>query len=173
LVSPQGSAIDISVLRQDKDIAIRVRDTGVGISRDMLPKVFNLFTQVGHSMDRSQGGIGIGLSLVRKLVEIHGGSVVADSEGLGKSSTFTLRLPVLHDTAFRALVEDAANSGQYRPVRQRQVVVVDDNKDPAVSLSMLLEHIGHDVRLSESGQEAVRAAGPGLPRYRLARHERV
>lgn len=161
--SPQGSAIDISGLRQDKDVAIRVRDTGVGISRDMLPKVFDLFTQVGHSMDRSQGGLGIGLSLVRKLVEIHGGSVVADSAGLGKGSTFTIRLPVLQETAFAAVVQDAADSGQYRPVRQRQVVVVDDNKDAALSLSMLLEHIGHDVRLFETGQEAVRAARDAPP----------
>ena len=161
--TPKGSAIEVSVLRQGNDIAIRVKDTGIGISRDMLSKVFNLFTQVGHSMDRSQGGLGIGLSLVQKLVEIHGGSVVADSEGLGKGSTFTIRLPILQETPSSLVVPNAIKEDQDHPPRKRQVVIVDDNKDAAETLSMLLEYIGHEVRLFESGQEAVQAARNAPP----------
>src|SRR5690606_26808411 len=93
--TPPGGTIHISAEREGDQVAIRITDTGVGIAKEMLTKVFDLFTQVDPSIDRSQGGLGIGLSLVQKLVALHGGSVMAESPGLTKGSTFIVRLPLL------------------------------------------------------------------------------
>ena len=160
--SPNGSTIELSVLQESNDVAIRVKDTGTGIARDMLPKVFGLFTQVGHSIDRSQGGLGIGLSLVQKLVEFHGGRVVAESEGLGKGSTFTIRLPLFQENPSASVVHADDKGAQAHPVKARRIVVVDDNVDAAETLSMMLKYIGHDVRTCHSGLEAIRA-GTAFP----------
>lgn len=156
--SPSGSSIELSAYQEGEEVLIRVRDTGIGIARDMLPKVFGLFTQVRHSIDRSQGGLGIGLALVQKLVQMHKGSVVAESEGLGKGSTFTIRLPLLHELPVAAGQISEEHSEQATATRAKRIVVVDDNIDAAEALSLLLEYLGHQVRTFHSGPEVLQGA---------------
>jgi two-component system CheB/CheR fusion protein len=141
---------------------VRVRDTGVGIPAEMLPRVFDLFTQVDRSLDRSQGGLGIGLTLVRRLVEMHGGTVHAVSAGPGQGSEFIVRLPLLAGAP-------AGTGGPARaeppppPPAGRRVLVVDDNADAAQSLALLLELGGHDVRVVHDGLAALKTAEPFRP----------
>jgi signal transduction histidine kinase/FixJ family two-component response regulator len=168
-------------------LEIRVRDTGVGIAPDVLPTVFDLFTQASRSLDRSQGGLGVGLSLVKRLVEMHGGNVEAHSEGPGKGSEFVVRLPVPAEEA--AAVPDGATGdaatarGQANPLR---VVVVDDNVDGAESLANLLVLLGHQVRVAHDGSAGIALVGefdpdvvlldiglPGMDGYEVARRLRA
>src|SRR6185437_3137831 len=112
---------------QGSDAVVSVRDTGVGIPAPMLPKVFEMFTQVDRSLERSQGGLGIGLSLVKRLVEMHGGSVEASSEGHGMGSEFVVRLPVVQSAA-----RPRRDHGDEQPAgvaARRRILVVDDNRD--------------------------------------------
>jgi CheY-like chemotaxis protein len=128
----------------------------IGIAPDMLAHVFEMFTQVDHSLGRSQGGLGIGLTLVRRLVEMHGGTVSAHSEGLGRGSEFTVRLPVS-----RTQPEDAPaprQPGAFHLLPPHRILVVDDNQDAARSLSMLLKCAGHEVQTVYDGLAAVEAA---------------
>jgi len=150
----QGGTIWISTEREGSDVLIRVRDTGVGLTPEMLPKVFDLFTQVERSIDRSQGGLGIGLTLVRSLLQLHRGSVSATSPGAGQGSEFVLRLPLLVElpSTFEHLAEDTFDCAPQR------ILVVDDNQDSATSLSMLLEMEGHQTFTCFDGQSALNAA---------------
>jgi CheY-like chemotaxis protein len=162
---------------------VRVRDTGIGIPADLLPRVFDLFTQANRSLDRSQGGLGVGLTLVRRLVEMHGGTVEARSAGPGQGSEFLVRLPVA-PVAPVAPGEPEAEAGRNGSESLR-VVVIDDNVDGAESLASLLELIGHRARTAHDGPtgiEVVREFDPdvvfldiGLPRmdgYEVARQLR-
>ncbi len=146
----EGGRIWLEVERAGQEAVFRVRDTGVGISKEMLSSVFDLFTQVNHSLDRSQGGLGIGLTLVRRLVEMHGGTVLALSEGVNRGSEFVIRLPLLAGAEMRA---PSANGGSARVEldRGRRVLVVDDNEDACKSLARLLRLIGHEVRTAHDG----------------------
>src|SRR6202030_1821589 len=122
-----GGRIWIGVEKQADEIVVAVRDSGAGIPREMLSKVFDLFTQIDHSLDRSHGGLGVGLTLVRRLVELHGGSVQAFSEGPGQGSEFVVRLPLL-----AADISEAAGAGSAEPqssMTARRILAVDDNKD--------------------------------------------
>ncbi len=137
-------------------VCVRVQDTGLGIDAKMLPTVFDLFTQEDRSLERAQGGLGIGLSLVRRLVEMHGGRVEARSEGRGRGSEFTVELPV---TVAPDKASGAAVVVPPRVVaRVRRILVVDDNRDAATTLSKLLRRRGHEVRTVFDGEEAVLAA---------------
>jgi CheY-like chemotaxis protein len=155
---------------------VRVRDTGVGIPPEMLPRVFDLFTQVDRTLDRAQGGLGIGLTLVRSLVEMHGGTVEAASGGIGTGSEFTVRLPLLSGADTPAAETVAAP-----PALRRHILVVDDNHDAGDSLGDLLELSGHAVRVARSGPQAIEVARefrpdvavldiglPGMSGYELA-----
>src|SRR5207237_2007517 len=127
---------------------------------EVIPHVFDLFTQVNRTLDRAQGGLGIGLSLVRQLVALHGGSVSAHSAGAGKGSTFTLTLPLASaPAATDTVASSAANAtraaGGRRPLR---LLVVDDNADVADSLAALLEDAGHQTRTESGGAAGIRAA---------------
>ncbi|MBV8232331.1 MAG: response regulator, partial [Planctomycetaceae bacterium] len=161
-----------------------VRDTGIGIPAEALHHIFDMFSQVDRSIERSTGGLGIGLALVKGLVEMHGGTVTAESNGLGKGSTFTVRLPALGAGDGPA---PATSSEDDRPssVSKRRILVVDDNQDSARTMSGLLELLGHEVHTAFDGVEAVEAAkqfGPevilmdvGMPRlngYEAARRIR-
>lgn len=153
-----GGHIELSAERAGDQAVIRVRDDGAGIPADMLSHVFDLFTQVGRSIDRAQGGLGIGLSLVKKLVEMHGGTVTAESPGLGRGSTFTVHVPL-------AAAEERPDPGALEPEGEavahgsrHRVLVVDDNVDAAESLSLLLEIGGHETAVAHSGPEALDVA---------------
>jgi two-component system CheB/CheR fusion protein len=133
---------------------IRVRDTGMGIPEAVLPHVFELFVQGDHGRGRTSGGLGIGLTLVRRLVEKHGGQIEAHSDGPGKGSEFVLRLPLARDQSLPARTA----AGSAAPVKPRRILVVDDNRDQADSLAQLLRSMGHEVSTAYNGSEAVQAA---------------
>jgi CheY-like chemotaxis protein len=143
-------------LAQEGDRAVlRVSDAGIGIPREDLPRVFELFSQVRAHQGRAQGGLGIGLSLVRSLVEMHGGTITVDSAGPGQGSQFTVRLPLCrpsfaHAESASQGIPSAASNG-----RQRRILIVDDNVDAATSLAMLLTMRGHDVIVAHDGLEAI------------------
>jgi signal transduction histidine kinase len=149
----EGGRICVAARRWRSGVVVRVRDNGVGIARGMLGNVFDLFMQVDTSLDRSQGGLGIGLTLVRAIVELHGGGIRARSLGLGRGSRFVFWLP--------ALPRDAAAPAPRRsgtPVRQRsprRLLLVDDNVDAVESLAILLKADGHDVRVAHDGAGAL------------------
>jgi signal transduction histidine kinase/ActR/RegA family two-component response regulator len=159
-----GGRVRLSVEPDGAEVVVRVQDTGIGIEPEMLPKVFDMFVQVGEHSGHAQGGLGIGLSLVRTLVELHGGSITARSEGPGQGSEFVVRLPILTQPA-----QGEAPARDHRPVApgtppRRRVLVVDDNADAAKSLSRLLGRLyGQDVRVAHDGPEALRVAGEFRP----------
>jgi len=154
--TPPGGHITLALRREGFDAVIVVSDTGVGIPDHALHSVFDMFSQVGSESERSQGGLGIGLSLVRQLVQMHGGSVTAESAGPGAGSRFTVRLPLLREEAAgpEALVSAAAPAQDAGS--SLRVLVVDDNVDAAVTLAMILDVEGYVTRVAHGGQEAVR-----------------
>jgi len=152
----RGGHIWLSAERQGSEVALTVKDSGVGIPADMLHKVFELFTQVGSSMAHSQGGLGIGLSLAKRLTEIHGGTLTAHSEGKDLGSEFVARLPVLLETPMPAApVPIAAPAPE---AAARRILVVDDMRDSADSLAMLLGMGGDETQTAYDGVEAVENA---------------
>ena len=154
-----GGRIRLAAERQDGEVEVRVVDTGVGIPPDALGGIFDIFTQVDRTLERSQGGLGIGLTLVRRLVELHGGSVVAHSEGPGRGSELVVRLPLVAGSREAGEPEPAAPGA----AAGRRILVVDDNQDAAASLALLLEMTGNDVRTAHDGLEAVAAAAALRP----------
>jgi PAS domain S-box-containing protein len=156
-----GGRIALLAERDGDQVLIRVKDTGIGIPPQMLTRIFEMFTQIGHPLDRSQGGLGIGLTLVKRLTEIHGGSVEARSPGPGKGSEFIVRLPAAGGgetwEAPRAAGQETASTPPSR------VLVVDDSPDAADSLAMLLRFSGHQVETAHDGLEAVEAASRFQP----------
>jgi PAS domain S-box-containing protein len=149
----EGGRIDLTVEPSGGEAVLRVRDTGVGIAADMLPQIFEMFIQVQGSVSRSEGGLGIGLTLVRSLVEMHGGRVEAHSEGPGHGSEFVVRLPLLRETAPPAATVAEQQSLCKVPVRS--VLIVDNNRDAADSLSLLLRLAGQEVRTAYDGPAAL------------------
>jgi two-component system CheB/CheR fusion protein len=165
------------------ELVIRVRDTGIGISAALLPRVFDLFEQADRSLGRSQGGLGIGLTLVKRLVELHGGRVEAHSAGTGRGSEFVVRLPLPVQAANAPPASAVVNGARAAP--RRRVLVVDDNRDAAESLAALLRIQGHDVRVAGDGPKALASAEedppevvfldlgmPGMDGYEVARRMR-
>jgi signal transduction histidine kinase/CheY-like chemotaxis protein len=156
----QGGHIGLTVERRPGEAAVRVRDDGVGIPAALLPQVFDLFAQGDRSPARSEGGLGIGLTLVKNLVEMHGGRVEARSEGPGQGSEFVVRLPLPDEQAPN---EGEAAAGGRRPVPPRRVLVVDDNVDAAESLATLLRVDRHEVRTAHDGPTALEEAATFRP----------
>jgi PAS domain S-box-containing protein len=154
----EGGRIWVSVRQEGADVVLRVRDTGVGIAPNLLPWVFDLFTQAERSLDRSQGGLGIGLTLVQRLVEMHGGKVEASS-ALGQGSEFIVRLPVLPSPAGQ--VPPLAATTQ--PARRLRLLVVDDNVDAADSTALLLRMSGHEVQVAYTSPAALDEAARFQP----------
>ncbi len=153
--TPPGGAITISAWSDSQDAFLAVKDSGVGITVDLLPTIFDLFVQGERSLDRSQGGLGVGLTLVRRLAELHGGSVRAASDGAGMGSTFTVQLPAI----------SAPNATAREPIsvipaerKHRRVLVVEDNDDMRETLGVLLTQDGHEVHLANDGPSGLQAA---------------
>jgi PAS domain S-box-containing protein len=155
-----GGRIRVAARRRGDEVAVTVQDTGIGLSTDMMPRLFEMFSQAIPALERSQGGLGIGLSLVKGLVEMHGGTIEARSDGPGRGSAFTVRLPVADASPSR---ERRSSGAEESCASGCKIVVADDNRDAAVSLARLLEVMGNEVRTAGDGQEAVEIAGTFCP----------
>jgi signal transduction histidine kinase/CheY-like chemotaxis protein len=181
--TPPKGIVVVSASRQHDEAVIRVRDNGIGIPGDLLPRVFDMFTQGDRSLAHSGGGLGVGLTIVRKLVELHGGTVGVESEGPGRGSEFTVRLPIRPPIQDLPLVKSPAVP-KVRTERAH-ILVVEDNPDSREMLKALLEASGHDVRIANDGPGGVEAARlyrpdlalidiglPGFDGYEVARRIR-
>jgi CheY-like chemotaxis protein len=181
--TPPNGALALS-MDVGEQVEVHVADNGMGIDAQLLPHVFELFTQGERTPDRTQGGLGLGLALVRSIVELHGGQVRAESEGRGRGTTFTVTLPLLRHTA--PAVAAPSEAAAPPATRELRVLVVDDNKDAAETLCMLLESLGHDVRVENDPAHALEAAAqapfdvfvldiglPGMDGHELARRLRA
>ena len=182
----RGGRIWLSAQRTERDVILSVRDAGIGIAASALPTIFDMFTQIEESLEKSRGGLGIGLTLAKQLIELHGGTIEARSEGPGKGAEFSVRLPIV---PVLTAVEDARELEPQAdvPVSFR-ILVADDNIDAAESMGMMLRLMGNDVRIVRDGQQAVDEAAAfrpdlalldiGMPRLngydvaRLIRHQR-
>ncbi|HEV2970211.1 MAG TPA: response regulator [Pirellulales bacterium] len=163
-----GGRIEMAAELEGEQVAIRVKDTGAGISADLLPKIFDLFAQGDRTLDHSQGGLGIGLTLVRNLVTLHGGEVSAASRGPGQGSEFVVRLPVVVPVDKEdAPADSAPANGAATNGHGRRVVLVDDNVDLGTMTAVLLRSLGHDVHLCHDGPAALRAVDAVQPEVML------
>jgi CheY-like chemotaxis protein/two-component sensor histidine kinase len=153
----EGGIIRLSLSSDETHAMVRVHDNGVGIPPEMLEEVFDMFTQVNRTLDRSQGGLGIGLSLVRRLTEMHGGNVTAESEGLGYGSTFTVRIPIMPKAELSGESDKAPDPEKSQRPSLR-VLVVDDIPDVADVLKMLLDLEGFETCVAYSGAVALESA---------------
>jgi CheY-like chemotaxis protein/anti-sigma regulatory factor (Ser/Thr protein kinase) len=157
--TPQGGRIDVQARREGAEAVVSVKDNGVGMSEELLRSAFELFKQADQGLERSQGGLGVGLTLVEQLVALHGGSVEARSAGPGKGSEFFVRVPLREEPAIvrEGAAPARAGPAQRRPSRRR-VLVVDDNGDAAQALKLLLETDGHEVRVAADGPAGIALA---------------
>jgi signal transduction histidine kinase/CheY-like chemotaxis protein len=179
--TPEGGTIRVSVRREGAEAVLRVTDTGIGIAPQLAARVFELFVQGDRDLDRSQGGLGIGLTLVRRLAELHGGTADVKSEGPGRGSEFIVRLPAIESMAQAGPASSPAAKG-----RSRHILIIEDNDDARETLRMLLEIHGHNVETAADGATGVEKAlaiqpqvalvDVGLPRldgYEVARRIRA
>jgi two-component system CheB/CheR fusion protein len=178
--TPAGGEIHLTLERRSSQAAILVRDNGFGIAPELLPHIFDLFVQGERGPDRSQGGLGIGLTMARHLVEMHGGRIEATSAGASRGSEFTITLPLAHGLS--AVAEEDREVQPLPPSPRRRILVVDDNPDGAEMLALLLENEGHEVRAAHNGAAALDLAAsyrpdmvlldigmPGMDGYEVAR----
>jgi CheY-like chemotaxis protein len=156
----EGGKIWLSVEQQENEVIVKVRDNGIGIPPEYLPRVFDLFSQVDSSLERTHGGLGIGLTLVRVLVKMHGGAIQASSAGSGAGTEFLLRLPALPDMQAQQ-IDAAIVEETHETAEPRRILVVDDNVDGARSLSVLLRQSGHEVQTAHDGFAALEVARQG------------
>ena len=164
--TPDGGSIELEAWREDGDAVIRVADNGIGMTADTLNSAFDLFKQAHQGLDRSQGGLGVGLTLVERLVKMHGGSVAAKSEGPGRGSEFLVRLPLKPEQPIvRPLADAKAAAPRHGP--RRRILVVDDNRDAAQALKLLLETDGHEVRVAADGAGGLALARQYKPEVAL------
>jgi CheY-like chemotaxis protein len=152
----RGGRISLTLEQQGAQAVIHVRDTGIGLAADELRRIFEIFTQVDKSLVRPRDGLGLGLALVKNLVEMHDGSVEAKSAGIGQGTQFVVRLPLLCSPP-PALPREPSSVKPVETVRRR-ILVVDDNRDSAHTLAMLLKLMGHEVDSAHDGLEAVARA---------------
>jgi CheY-like chemotaxis protein len=153
--TPPGGTVSVTAERDGNHATVSIADTGMGIPADMLPRVFEMFTQIDRSAESAQSGLGIGLSLAKRLVGMHGGTIEAFSDGPGEGSRFVVRLPLLADEPAAVRPAPVVGHGAETP---RRILVVDDNRDSVASLTLLLELDGHELCSAHDGLEAVAAA---------------
>ncbi|SDF60721.1 MULTISPECIES: response regulator [unclassified Duganella] len=178
--TPSGGRVEVRTWTENDDVVLSVRDSGVGISAELLPHVFDVFVQGSSTLDRSQGGLGIGLSLVRRLAELHGGSIEAESPGPNRGSTFTLRLPLIEHQVVAPPAPAKAEHGKPR------VLLIEDNDDGREMMTMMLGGYGYDVAAAADGLLGLSAALdyqpdlalvdiglPGIDGYEVARRLRA
>ncbi|MBG9388420.1 response regulator [Caenimonas aquaedulcis] len=164
----RGGRIEVAAVRRANNAVITVRDNGIGIPPERLDSVFEMFSQVDTALTRSRGGLGIGLALSRRLIEMHGGTLIASSGGPGEGSTFTATLPLLAQEAEAAPPPEKRTAAQLEAAAApMKVLIADDNVDAADTLAMLIEMLGHDVRHVNDGEAAVDAAAKFEPRVAL------
>ena len=174
----EGGQVWVRLRAENGAAVLRVLDNGIGLSTDQRQMIFDLFVQVDNSLARSQGGLGVGLTLSQRLIELHGGRIEVHSAGLGQGSEFVVSLPLLEEPAPEKTMSTTSASGQTRP----RILVIDDNADVALTLSMLLKLKGYDVQSRHSGREGIQAAEawhpgvivcdismPGMDGYHTAR----
>jgi CheY-like chemotaxis protein/two-component sensor histidine kinase len=179
----KGGHIWLTAERLGSEVVVSVRDTGIGIAAEHLAHIFEMFAQVAPALERSQGGLGIGLALVRGLVELHGGRVEARSAGPGKGSAFIVHLPTVDRPVL--VPQEPLDSEELRASPKQRILVVDDNRDAADSMGIMLRMMGHETNMAYDGLEAVQAAATfrpevvlldiGLPKmngYEAAQHIR-
>jgi CheY-like chemotaxis protein len=177
-----GGAIELRADRREGEVTMRIRDNGIGIAPEVLPHVFELFVQAPRALDRAQGGLGIGLTLVKTLVEMQGGRVAAHSAGEGRGSEFTITLPIAASPADQA----SRAAGERQSAAELRILLVDDNHDSAEMLAEILRLWGHAVQVADDGAAALRLAAqdafdvivldiglPGLDGYEVARRLRT
>jgi CheY-like chemotaxis protein/two-component sensor histidine kinase len=150
--SGQAATIWMTAEREGPQILVSVRDTGQGIAEEFRPRIWDLFLQGNGQLERSEGGLGIGLTLVKRLVEMHGGSVDVDSPGIGRGSEFSVRLPGVH---WARPIEAREAPAPAHPVRSLRILVIDDNEDSVESTAMLLRLGGHSVRTASRGEDGI------------------
>ena len=156
--TPELGDIVVRLAVQEQDVVFSVQDDGVGIDPDLLPHVFDLFTQAERTPDRAQGGLGLGLALVKSLVELHAGSVSAHSDGAGRGSRFMIQLPRIPDLAGAGAQQAPAEGSDPPRATALRLMVVDDNNDAAVVLSLLLKALGHEAHIEHDGRRALERA---------------
>jgi CheY-like chemotaxis protein/anti-sigma regulatory factor (Ser/Thr protein kinase) len=166
--TPKGGRIELKAVGERGEVVVTVQDNGIGIAKELQPKVFDLFVQADPSSTRTHGGLGIGLTLVKRLVALHDGRVTVESLGPGHGSEFTVRLPALADSAAKALEAPMIRTigGGVSGARAR-ILVVDDNKDITDSLSFVLGSLGHDVQVAGNGPLALKIAERHCPQIVL------
>jgi signal transduction histidine kinase len=171
----RGGKISLVAAQSGVEVEIRIRDNGIGIPPELMPKIFHLFTQLDRTLGRSQSGLGIGLALVQRLVEMHGGSVTAHSDGLGQGSEFVIRLPLFLREAdgtgqplkTLSALEQSMMNAESTPRNQRRILVADDNNDALESLATLLQLSGHEVYTAVNGASALESAEQHRPEVAL------
>jgi CheY-like chemotaxis protein len=159
--TPDGGRITISATIVDEFVSIAVSDSGIGMAADLVPRVFDLFVQGERGLDRRGGGLGVGLTIARRLAELQGGTMSGGSAGPGLGSRFVLQLPLLRRSADAPASRSPAKTAP--PSRPTRVMIVDDNRDAAETLAALVELLGHDAVIAHDGEEALRLATARVP----------
>jgi PAS domain S-box-containing protein len=158
-----GGRVQLEVQASEREVTFTVKDSGIGLPASVLPSIFGMFSQVDSAIDRSEGGLGIGLALVKGLVALHGGTVEAASEGLGRGSTFTIRLPGESVRRSSAVLTKSEQPARTADLLRGRILVVDDNRDAASSLAMVLRAAGHAVITGHSGEDALEIGAQEKP----------
>jgi PAS domain S-box-containing protein len=156
-----GGRVELTAEQQGNEVVVSVKDSGVGIPAEMLPQIFEMFAQVNRHLERSQGGLGIGLTLARRLVEMHGGTIEAHSAGPGKGSEFHIRLPVVSPS--EATEQETEGIPRIKPEHSYRILIVDDNEDGADSLAMMLQLMGNETRTVYDGIAAIKTSETFAP----------
>jgi PAS domain S-box-containing protein len=161
--TPAGGEIFVHVAEKDGNVLISIKDNGIGLAKHQLTSIFQMFSQVETAIDRSQGGLGIGLALVKGLVDLHAGTIIAESEGLNLGSEFVLSLPVSLNTVIARKIQNIDNSADLGFIAGRKVLVIDDNSDITDSLLMALDMLGYEAKSANDGFKGIELASSFLP----------